>query len=370
MHKIPFFDYQRAFSGWVDDFVEILRDTIGRGAFILQAAVQEFEDHLSEYLGIKHVIGVANCTDAMIIALRAAGLEPGDEVISPSHTMVATPAAIVHAGATPVLVDCGPDHLIAPDSIRGAITSRTRAIMPVQLNGRTADMDTIQKIADQYGLLIIEDSAQALGSKYKGRYAGTFGLAGTFSFYPAKILGCLGDGGAIVTDDDEMARKIHLYRDHGRDENGEVVLWGLNSRLDTIQAAFLDRQFQVFETVISRRREMAGAFQEQLADVSGVVLPPAPDSDHNRRDVYQNYEIEAENRDDLQIWLSDMGIGTMIQWGGKAVHQYRALGFDTVLPATEQLFERCLMLPMNMSLSDEDIEYICEAVRGFYVRGM
>jgi len=293
-------------------------------------------------------------------------LKQGDEVIFPSHTMVASPASVAHSGGIPVPVDCAPDHLIDPSVIEAAITDRTKAIMPVQLNGRTADMDRIQQVADKHNLYIVEDSAQALGSKFRGRFAGTFGRAGVFSFYPAKILGCFGDGGAVITNDDEIARKVLLLRDHGRDQNGEVVQWGFNSRLDNLQAALLDYQFRDYASIISHRRALAAAYGSQLSDLRELHLPPAPDADPDHFDVYQNYEIEADRRDELRAYLTDNGIGTIIQWGGKAVHQFRKLGLSAKLPQTERLFERCLMLPLNMMVTVEDVEYISGRIRTFY----
>jgi dTDP-4-amino-4,6-dideoxygalactose transaminase len=364
--SIPFFNYKGAFTAREDEYVAIFRDIIHRGAFIQQRDLVEFEQRLAEYLGVKHAIGVGNATDGLVMAWRAAGLRPGDEVIFPSHTMVASPASVAHAGGVPVPVDCADDHLIDPDAIETAITERTVAIMPVQLNGRTADMDRIQEIADRHNLYILEDSAQALGSKFKGRFAGTFGRAGVFSFYPAKILGCFGDGGAVVTNDDQIARKVLLLRDHGRDETGEVVTWGFNSRLDNLQAAILDLQFRDYDSIISHRRALATAYAENLSDLSELQLPPGPEANANHFDVYQNYEIEADRRDELRGFLSQTGVGTIIQWGGKAVHQFRGLGLSARLPRTEQLFERCLMLPMNMMVTADDVEYICSRIRAFY----
>jgi dTDP-4-amino-4,6-dideoxygalactose transaminase len=222
-------------------------------------------------------------------------------------------------------------------------------------------MDRIQAIADKHGLFILEDSAQALGSMFNNRFAGTFGRAGVFSFYPAKILGCFGDGGAVVTNDDEIARKVLLLRDHGRDENGEVVMWGFNSRLDNLQAAILDVQFRDYESIISHRRALASAYEQNLADLKELELPPAPDADPRHFDVYQNYEIEADKRDELRAFLSQSGVGTIIQWGGKAVHQFTGLGLRTRLP-------RCLMLPMNMMVSTDDVDYISSRIRAFYGR--
>lgn len=368
--SIPFFNYREAFAGQEEEYVRVFRDVLRRGAFIMQQDLERFEANLAGYLGVKHAIGLANCTDALVIALRAAGIGPGDEVIFPSHTMVASPSSVFFVGATPVPVDCGPDHLMDPDSARNAITSRTTAIMPVQLNGRTADMDAIGTLAREHGLLIIEDSAQGLGSKFRDRFAGTFGVAGTFSFYPAKILGCFGDGGALVTDDDEVARKTRLYRDHGRNgQTGDVEIWGLNSRLDNLQAAILDFQLRDYQAIIDRRRAIARLYQQLLSDVRELVLPPAPESDQDHYDTFQNYEIEAERRDDLRKHLKERGIGTLVQWGGKAVHQFRALGFTQHLPNTERLFTRCLMLPMNLTLSDDDVRYVATAVREFYSHG-
>ena len=334
----------------------------------MQKDLTDFEGHIAEYLGVKYAFGVGNATDGMIMAWRAMGLGPGDEVIFPSHTMVASPASVHFAGGVPVPIDCGPDNLMDPGLIEAAITPKTRAIMPVQLNGRTCDMDRIQEVAGKHGLFIVEDSAQALGSRFKGKMAGTFGKAGVFSFYPAKVLGCMGDGGAVVTDDDKVAERIFLLRDHGRDRDGEVRIWGMNSRLDNLQAAILDLQFREYGKTIARRREIAGRYQERLGDIPHLVLPPAPDSDPDHFDVYQNYELEAERRGELRLFLKENGIGTLVQWGGKAVHQFEKLGFNVSLPVTERFFERCLMLPINMTISDDEVEHVCEKVCDFYTR--
>jgi len=363
---IPFFNYRGAFAAREDEFIDIIRDIVRRGAFIQQRDLADFEEALAAYLGVPFAFGVGNATDGLIIALRAAGFQPGDEVILPSHTMVASAASIAHVGGVPVPVDCGPDHLIDPEAIRGALTERTRGIMPVQLNGRTCDMDEIGSIAAEHDLMIVEDAAQALGSKFRGKPAGTFGIAAAFSFYPAKILGCFGDGGAVVTSDPEIARRVRLLRDHGRNDEGEVEMWGFNSRLDNMQAAILHAQFRDYDGIIARRRSIARLYDTLLSGTAEVTLPPAPDSSPDHFDVFQNYEIEAERRDELRTWLSDYGVGTIIQWGGKPVHQFKGLGFNVSLPATERLFERCLMLPMNMMVTDDEVAYIAELIRDFY----
>jgi dTDP-4-amino-4,6-dideoxygalactose transaminase len=368
VRSIPFFDYSYVFTSEEEELVAIFRDVGRRGAFILQSDVSRFEANLAAFLGARYALGVANATDGLLITLRAAGIGAGDEVIFSSHTMVATAAAIHFAGAVPVPVECGPDHLIGPQAVEAAITPRTRAILPTQLNGRTADMRVLRTLASRHGLRLIEDAAQALGSKFQGRSAGTFGAGAAISFFPAKVLGCLGDGGAVITNDDAMYSRMDELHDHGRGEDGEIVSWGLNSRLDNLQAAILDHRLRKYDAVVDRRRALARLYRSRLGDLEEIVLPPGPDSDPDHFDVYQNYEIEAAQRDGLREFLKSRGIGTLIQWGGKAVHQWEGLGFRVRLPFTEALFERLLLLPMNLSLADDDVHAICDAIREFYRR--
>jgi dTDP-4-amino-4,6-dideoxygalactose transaminase len=282
--------------------------------------------------------------------------------------MIATAAAVYFAGATPIPVECGPDHLIDPAAVEAAITTRTRAIMPTHLNGRTCNMDRLAAIADKHGLLIVEDAAQALGSRFKDRCAGTFGVASAISFYPAKVLGCFGDGGAVLTNDETIFQRVCELHDHGRDARGRIVSWGLNSRLDNLQAAILDLQLKSYGDVIARRRSLARMYHERLSSVPEIILPPAPGSDPDHFDIYQNFEIEADSRDLLKGHLKKHDIGTLIQWGGQAVHQIRELGFLQRLPYTDALLERLLMLPLNMAMQDSDVEYVCDCVRSFYGR--
>ncbi|MCA8997336.1 MAG: DegT/DnrJ/EryC1/StrS family aminotransferase [Planctomycetaceae bacterium] len=368
--NVPFFNYQKFYTQNEAELMPLIQDVCRRGAFILQKDLQQFEENLAKYLGAKYVIGMANATDALHFLVRAAGIGAGDEVIFCSHTMVASPASIYFAGATPVPVECGADHLIDPTKIEAAITPRTNTIMPTQLNGRTANMEAIQEIADKYGLMILEDSAQALGSKFDGKCAGTFGKGMCISFYPAKTLGCFGDGGCLITNDDEIYETIMLLRDHGRNHDGEVVMWGLNSRLDNLQAAILDYKLKTYEQDIERRRDIARMYESRLGTVPGMTLPPGPDSDPRHFDIFQNYEIECDNRDGLRQHLRDNNIGTLVQWGGKAVHQFPKLKLNRSLPFTEKMFTRCIMLPMNTMLDDEDIHYVCDCVEQFYATGV
>ena len=366
LKKIPFFDYPAMFAPDEAEILRIVADVGRRGAFIMQRDLEQFERNAADFVGASHALGVGNATDGLLLALRAAGIGPGDEVIFSSHTMVATAAPIHFLGATPVPVECGHDHLIDPAAVEAAVTSRTRVILPTQLNGRVCDMKSLQSIADRHGLLIVEDAAQAFGARYRGQAAGTFGVAGAISFYPAKTLGCLGDGGLVLTNDDDAYHLMRMYRDHGRDETGDVVAWCLNSRLDNLQAAILDYKLKSYEAAIERRRAIARIYDENLASLDEIRLPPGPDADDERFDIFQNYEIEAERRDALQTYLAEHEVGTLVQWGGKAVHQFRELGLTATLPATDKLFTRLLMLPLHPALTDDDVHYVCEHVRRFY----
>ncbi len=230
--NIPFFDYPELFIQNENKLVEVFKNVGRRGAFIMQEDLKHFEATLAEYTGSKYALGVANATDGLQIALMAGNVKRGGEVILSSHTMVATASAIFFAGGIPVPVEIGKDLMIDASSIEDSINENTAAIVPTHINGRTCNMENILKLADKYSLSVYEDAAQALGSKFKDKSAGTFGIASAISFYPAKVLGCLGDGGAVLTNDEDIYRKMELLRDHGRDpESGEVVRWGFNTRL-------------------------------------------------------------------------------------------------------------------------------------------
>jgi dTDP-4-amino-4,6-dideoxygalactose transaminase len=366
--NIPFFNYPALFAGQEPELAEVILDVCRRGAYILQQDLADFENNLAAYMGVKHAFGVANGTDAIWLGLLACGIGPGDEVILPSHTYIATAAAVHFVGATPVLADIGADHMLDPASVEPLITPRTKAILPVQINGRVCDMDALRAIAERHGLMLVEDAAQGLGARFNGRMAGTFGRFGTLSFYPAKLLGCFGDGGAVLTNDDAIAEQIALLRDHGRHpETGKVVAWGFNSRLDNLQAAILDFKLKTFDHDVARRRALAARYQARLGDLPELALPPGPDADPRHFDVYQNYEVESQRRDELRAFLQANGVRSIIQWAGTPVHRFEALGFGEVrLPATERFFERCLLLPMNTTLSDADVDAICALIRAFH----
>lgn len=366
MKKIPFFNYPALFAEREKEFTEVIQRVLRSGYYIMGPELEALEEQLARYLGVKHVIGLADGTMALICAVRAAGIKPGDEVLVSAHTFVASAAAIHHCGGIPVPVDCSRDHLISGPAAEKAITERTRGIMPVQLNGRTADMGPIMDLVREYNLILVEDSCQALGSSFEGQYAGTFGVAGTFSFYPSKTLGCFGDGGALCTDDDDIAATVRSLRDHGRTADGDVDRFGYNARLDNIQAAVLLLKLQTYDADIAKRRRLASVYNDRLASFDTLKLPPAPDSDSRHFDIYQNYEIDAENRDELRGHLANMNVGTLLQWGGKTLNHLSALGSRIDLPNTDAMVRSFLMLPMNTSLSEDDVHYICDCITQFY----
>jgi dTDP-4-amino-4,6-dideoxygalactose transaminase len=367
LRKVPFFNYPYLFKSHQEKFTEIFTDVCSRGAYILQKDCVEFEKNLAKFAGTKYAVGVANGTDAIWLALMAMGIQKGDEVIFASHTYIATAASIHFVGGVPIPADCKPDHMIDPESVRKLITPKTKAILPTQLNGRCCDMDALKAIANEHNLMILEDAAQGLGAKYKGNGVGTFDKGGTISFYPAKNLGSFGDAGGFVTNDEEMYKKVSLLRDHGRNEEGEFVMWGFNSRIDNLQAAILNYKLTYYGEEIIRRREIATMYQNLLGDIKQLHLPVAPETEEDYFDVFQNYEIEAERRNQLKKHLADNGVGTLIQWSGQPVHGITSLGFNGKnCPYTDTMFEKCLLIPMNTALTNEDVEYVARIIKSFY----
>jgi dTDP-4-amino-4,6-dideoxygalactose transaminase len=363
--NVPFFDYPKLFELDRELLLGAFEDVGSRGAFIMQQDLAQFESNLSKYTNSEFAIGVGNATDGLELSWLSVGLKKGDEVIISSHTMLATASAIVTAGGIPIPVEIGDDNLINPKAVSAAITKNTVGISPTQLNGRTCNMDDLMQIAKKNSLVVVEDAAQALGSKFREKHAGTFGVAGSISFFPAKVLGALGDAGGVITNSYEIFDKVYQLHDHGRDKDGTVKSWGRNSRMDNLQAAILDRKLQSYPKVISRRREIARIYQDELGKFEQLKLPPAPENGPHF-DVYQNYELVAENRDELKIYLKEHGVGTLIQWNGKAVHQWEGLGFNVKLPRVETFFEKCLMLPMTNFISDDDVYYTCNIIKDFY----
>lgn len=367
---VPFFDWKALYAERADTFGAILHETASSGGFILQEAVQAFETALADYLGVRNVVGISDCTHAMLLGLRAAGLEPGAEVIMPAHGFIAAAQAIHHAGGRPVPVELSEDDwLVDPQAVLAAITPRTRAILAVHVNGRVCRMDELTDIAAEHGLAVYEDAAQALGARANGRVAGGFGAWGAFSFYPSKTLGCFGDAGALVTNDDALAERVRAMRNHGAGPDKVIPrdcdLWGVNARLDNLHAAILAYKLTYYDEAIARRREIAARYHDAFSSIAALDLPPGPQGG-DCFDIFQNYEVCCDARDALRSHLAALGVGTIVQWGGVGVHQFRGLGFDQHLPRTDRFFARSMLLPMNHLLSDAQVTAVIDGVRGFF----
>jgi dTDP-4-amino-4,6-dideoxygalactose transaminase len=367
MKNIPFYDYERMYQTEQLFVSDAINDVLRRSDFILRDDLSKFEVSMAEHLGARHAIGVGNGTDAIWLALLVAGIKSGDEVILPAHTYIATADAVKFVGATPVLVDCDKDHSISVDAIESAITERTAAIIPVNLNGRSCRLEEISRLAVKQGLKVIEDNAQGLGAMLNGKFAGTFGDLSTLSFFPAKILGCYGDGGAVITNSDEMSARVFELRNHGRDTTGEVVSWGFNSRLDNLQAAILNSKLPKLAENIRQRREIAKIYISGLSDIQELALPDGPSETSEYFDSFQNFEVEAEKRDELREYLKANGIGTILPWAGKAVHQFGLPGMKIMdVSRTDSIFRKVMLLPMNQYLDKLEARRIIDVIREYY----
>jgi dTDP-4-amino-4,6-dideoxygalactose transaminase len=365
MSKVPFVGYKLQYQNLKTEIDNAMQDVLARGDLIMRTDNDEFEAKLAEFVGTKYAIGLNSGTDALFLSLLALGIGKGDEVITVSHTFVASIAVIVQAGATPILIEVGEDFEMDASKLEAAITEKTKAIIPVHYNGRMADMDKIMEIAKKHNLYVIEDAAQGLGSCLNGKKAGSIGTTGCYSFYPAKILGCFGDGGALTTNDETIIEKIKLLRDHGQKTKTELVCFGWNSRLDNLQAAVLNVKMKYLPGWLERRRAIAKMYNEGLADVVQVKTPFGFESE-NRYDVFQNYVLRAERRDGLYNFLKEQEIETLIK-DPVANHMQAGLNlshFD--LPFSSQLAKEVISLPMYPELNDEQINLVIEKVKEFY----
>ncbi|NJM93664.1 MAG: DegT/DnrJ/EryC1/StrS family aminotransferase [Cytophagales bacterium] len=364
--KVKYIDYPQQYQKIREPLLQVVDQLLSQGDVMLRQQLRDFEAHFAEFVGTEYAIGISNCTDALYLCLVIAGIQPGDEVITVAHTFVATAAAIHRAGGIPVFAEIGGDHLMDIESVKRLITPKTRAIIPVHLNGRVCEMEPLLALAEQHQLVVIEDAAQALGGSYKGVKAGAFGLAGCFSFYPAKLLGTYGDAGAIVTNSPEVAEKAMLLRNHGRQADGDLSGWSFNHRMDNLHAAILDYKLQFLPEWIERRRAIASIYHQHLCDIKELVLPLPPTLEGDNFDVFQNYELRATQRDALRQFLTEQGIETLLPWGGKAIHQFSQLGFEVSLPETEAILSQALMLPMHCELEDDQVVYTSTCIRQFY----
>ncbi|MFC5269335.1 DegT/DnrJ/EryC1/StrS family aminotransferase [Adhaeribacter terreus] len=374
MNTIQVVDLQGQYQRIMHEIQEKTNAVFQSAAFIKGTEVTEFEKKLSTFNSVNHTISCGNGTDALQIALMALDLEPGDEVIIPAFTYVATAEVAALLRLKPVLVDADPETFnIDATKVKNAISNRSKSILPVHLFGQCADMETLSDLAQKHNLQIIEDNAQAIGADYtfsNGQKikAGTIGHIGTTSFFPSKNLGCYGDGGALFTNDSTLARKISMIANHGQSEKYYHDVIGVNSRLDTIQAAILNIKLQYLHDYTTARQQAAAYYDEALADIPEVKIPARdPKSTH----VFHQYTLKIENskRDALQHYLKEHDIPTMIYYP-LPVHlqkAYQYLGYKKGdFPVAETLSKKVLSLPMHTELSDDQLNYITDKIRSFF----
>lgn len=358
--KVPFIEYPKLYTEY--DVDDAMKSALVTGKFILQENVEEFERDFAKFLGVKHFIGLNSGTDALMLALIAAGVGPGDEVITVSNTFIATIQVIHHLGATPILVDVNEQCLMDMDSVLNAITDKTKAIIPVHLSGDMCEVAPLMSMTAGRDIKIIEDAAQGIGSKREGFIAGTWGFAGCFSFYPAKVLGTFGDAGGLATNDDAVAERVRGLRNHGNvsKDAQEKYEFGWNSRLDNVWAAVLVEKLKRLPEDLQKRQSIAEFYNKYLQGVP-ITLPV------NRQGrIWQDYIIRTDKRDELKIHLDSKGVGTL---GSDIIpnHLYPGLGLDHFnLPVTEKIIRQSLRIPCNHFMTIEDAAYVVNSIREFY----
>lgn len=364
-YRVPFIDPREHYRRMKSEIDFAITDTLAKGDLVLRQQLRDFESHLAEFVGVRYAVGVNSCYHALYFSLLAAGVGLGDEVITVGHTFVATVSAIVHTGATPVLVDVRDDYNMAPHKFEAAVSPRTKAVIPVHLNGRVCDMDAIMAVAKKHGLVVIEDAAQALGATFRGKRAGSSGLAGCFSFYPFKSLGGLGDGGAVTTNDPEIARFATLMRFNGEDrQTGEFHCHGCTALLDNVQAAVLDAKLRHLPNWIEHRRQTAGLYRKGLEGIEDLRLPHFPGDEYF--DSYQNYVIRTTHRDQLRQHLQEQGVETLIHWP-KPMWEHQDLGLENPgLPETESICKQVISLPMSAETTPAQVEIAASCIRDFF----
>jgi aminotransferase EvaB len=367
LYRVPFINPREHYRRIKREVDFAIMDTLAKGDLVLRQQLRDFEKNLAAFVGVKYAVGVNSCYHALYFSLLAAGVGPGDEVITVGHTFVATVSAIVHTGAKPVLIDVRDDYNMAPDKFEAAVTPSTKAVIPVHLNGRVCDMDGITAIAKKRGLAVIEDAAQALGATFRGKRAGSFGLTGCFSFYPFKSLGGLGDGGAVTTDDPEVARFATLVRFNGEDrQTGEFHYHGYTALLDNVQAAVLDVKLRHLPSWIEHRRTIANLYREGLEGIEGLHLPHFAGDQYF--DSYQNYVIRTEHRDELRSRLKDEGVETLVHWP-KPMWEHKGLALeDPGLLETEKICKEVISLPMSAETTAEEVQITINVIRNFFAR--
>lgn len=364
-YNVAYIDLVSQYESEKEGLEKALIDIAKSGQFILRKEVSDLESRVCDYLGVKYALGVNSGTDALFLSLKAAGIKEGDEVITVSHTFVATISTIVHCGAKPVLVDIKDDGNIDTNKIEEAITNKTKAIMVVHMNGKVCDMDMITALSQKHNLLLFEDAAQAFGATYKNKFAGSFGVCAGFSFHPMKVLGCMGDGGIITTNDEKIYKQLMLLRNHGQETKSDLVLFGYNSRLDNIQAAVLLFRLSKFEEDLQERREVAKYYIKHLSSLPQIKLPILDED--GRRDVCSSFVIQADNRDALKQHLLENGIEVAVHWETPN-HKQKKLNLDNFdLHVTQMYSKTILSLPIHPYLTQKQLSFVVEKIEEFYV---
>lgn len=361
---MQFIDLKKQYGLIKPKILKRIETVLDHGIYIMGPEVQELEANLAQYAKVKHSIAVSSGTDALLVAMMALDIKPGDEVITTPFTFIATAEMIRILGATPVFVDIDPrTYNINPLQIEQAITAKTKAIMPVNLYGQCADYDLIDQLAEQYHLAVIEDAAQSFGARYKDRLSCGLGSISCTSFFPAKPLGCYGDGGACFTNDDDLADKMRKIRNHGQSMRYQHVMLGLNSRLDSIQAAILIEKLAILDREIQLRQEVAKKYNDCLKDLIDV-----PYVEEHNLSVYAQYTIQVDDRAEIQNALQEQGIPTVIHYSVPLHKQpvfKNELWNTKELPIAERLANRVLSLPFHPYLSDEEIDLISTSLERF-----
>lgn len=364
--KVPFLDMKSPYQELKEELDAAYRRVMESGWYIIGEEVQAFEQEFAQYCNVKYCIGVGNGLEALHLILRAYGIKEGDEVIVPSNTYIATWLAVSYAGATPVPVEPNPHtYNLDPERVEPAITPRTRAILPVHLYGQPADMDPLMSLADQYGLKVIEDAAQAQGACYKEKKSGNLGHAAGFSFYPGKNLGAQGDAGAITTNDDTLAEQVRTLRNYGSKVKYYNEVKGYNSRLDEMQAAFLRVKLNYLDQWNQRRCSIASVYLDSLADLPHLTLPHIP---KNVASIWHIFPIRYPRRDDLQKHLKSRGIDTLIHYPvpPHLSGAYADLGMQKdTFPIASTIASTELSLPMGPHLSSDEAIYVVDAIRAY-----
>lgn len=361
MGHVPFVDLRAQARELRDEYHEVFESVTSRAAYTMGPECAEFEAAFAEFCGTEYCAGVSSGTDAVRLALQAAGVGPGDEVVVPVNTFIATAEAVSHAGATPVFVDCLPDTAnIDPAAIEQRVTPRTKAILPVHLYGQPADMDAIGTIAERRGLVVVEDACQAHGARYKGRLCGSFGITAAFSFYPGKNLGALGDGGAVVTSDREADERVKLLRNHGQEDKYTHAAIGYCDRLHNLQAGFLLKKLTRLEAWNEARRAAAALYAERLAGFAALKSVATLD---DVGPVFHLYVVQVADRDRVRDTLLSEGIETGVHYPVPLHLQpaYAHLGHGRGdFPVAEAMADRILSLPMFPEITEEQIDYVTD----------